>query len=111
MILYLFFIQVKTGANNPIIDPIISGLKFVKDGAKHPNITLKESAMRDSRPNQHFDLAALVKKSISKAYFSYLGSLTTPPCTENVRWLLFEYPIVISESQVVCPPKVSYIAP
>ncbi len=34
-------------------------------------------------------------------YFSYSGSLTTPPCTENVNWLIFEEAIELSEEEVI----------
>jgi len=33
-------------------------------------------------------------------YFSYTGSLTTPPCSENVNWILFKKPIVLSVQEV-----------
>jgi carbonic anhydrase len=36
----------------------------------------------------------------SKDYFLYNGSLTTPPCSENVTWFVLEEPIELSEKQV-----------
>ncbi|MGB5462094.1 MAG: carbonic anhydrase family protein, partial [Aureibaculum sp.] len=33
-------------------------------------------------------------------YYTYSGSLTTPPCTENVRWYIFKEPITVSVDQV-----------
>ncbi|KAI9140734.1 alpha carbonic anhydrase [Paraphysoderma sedebokerense] len=32
-------------------------------------------------------------------YFTYKGSLTTPPCSENVRWIVMRQPIVINPHQ------------
>ncbi|PZO40682.1 MAG: carbonate dehydratase [Pseudanabaena frigida] len=36
----------------------------------------------------------------SKAYYSYEGSLTTPPCSEGVKWNLFVEPLTLSEAQI-----------
>uniref|UniRef100_A0A8C8XAI3 Carbonic anhydrase n=1 Tax=Panthera leo TaxID=9689 RepID=A0A8C8XAI3_PANLE len=33
-------------------------------------------------------------------YYSYKGSLTTPPCTENVYWFVLASPIMFSRAQV-----------
>lgn len=46
-----------------------------------------------------FDLAAILPTTLTPR-FHYQGSLTTPPCTENVDWIVFEQPFMLSESQV-----------
>ena len=44
--------------------------------------------------DKSFDLSSLFPEN--KSYYSYGGSLTTPPCTENVQWVIFKEPHVIS---------------
>jgi carbonic anhydrase len=36
----------------------------------------------------------------TKTYFTYTGSLTTPPCSEGVSWFIFKEPITVSLKQV-----------
>jgi carbonic anhydrase len=33
-------------------------------------------------------------------YFEYLGSLTTPPCAENIQWIVLATPLHISREQI-----------
>ncbi len=35
-----------------------------------------------------------------QGYYKYAGSMTTPPCTENVQWFVMKEPIEVSEMQV-----------
>ena len=36
----------------------------------------------------------------NRGYFSFDGSLTTPPCSEHVRWFVLKTPIEVSEAQI-----------
>ena len=42
--------------------------------------------------------AALLPKSLS--YYRFSGSLTTPPCTEGVRWIVLRTPVSASKAQL-----------
>lgn len=44
------------------------------------------------------DLAQLLP--VDRAYFSFMGSLTTPPCTEGVLWLVMRDPLPVSTQQL-----------
>ncbi len=44
------------------------------------------------------DIAALMPSSLN--FYGYDGSLTTPPCTEDVKWAVFSTPITISQEQL-----------
>lgn len=35
-----------------------------------------------------------------RGYYTYMGSLTTPPCSENVLWMVFKQPVGLSAEQV-----------
>ena len=39
-------------------------------------------------------------------FYSYTGSLTTPPCTENINWVIFKEPVTLSLDEVVAIKKI-----
>ena len=49
--------------------------------------------------DQNLDLTSLFPDKTD--FYSYSGSLTTPPCTENVNWVIFKEPIIISLDEVL----------
>ena len=50
------------------------------------------------RAGTRIDLAQLLPED--KRYYTYLGSLTTPPCSEGVLWMVLKQPVPISPEQL-----------
>jgi carbonic anhydrase len=48
--------------------------------------------------NTEIDVNALLPKS--RAYYTFAGSLTTPPCSEGVTWFVLKQPSSISSAQL-----------
>jgi carbonic anhydrase len=45
-------------------------------------------------------LNALTLLPDESSYFTYTGSLTTPPCTESVRWFVMQKPVPVSDAVI-----------
>ncbi len=76
---------------------------LLEKGSEHPLIqtfwnNLPLEAGQDVVANVPVDLTTLLPES--RAYFAYMGSLTTPPCSEEVLWLVLKQPVQISPEQV-----------
>jgi len=73
-------------------------------GAEHPVIQTLwnhmplEVGMEVTPRDAVIDLSGLLPQV--RTYFTYMGSLTTPPCTENVLWLVLKEPVQISQEQI-----------
>ncbi|EUJ29534.1 carbonic anhydrase [Listeria cornellensis] len=48
--------------------------------------------------SEPIDVAALLPTN--KSYYHYLGSLTTPPLSENVEWYVMSTPVEVSKEQI-----------
>ena len=73
-------------------------------GARHPLIqavfdNLPKARQQDvSIPGISIDLNALLPDN--RAYYSFAGSLTTPPCSEGVSWFVLKTPTQVSADQI-----------
>jgi carbonic anhydrase len=61
-----------------------------------PHLPL-EAGREIALPEVMIDVTTLLPES--RAYYAYMGSLTTPPCSEGVLWLVMKTPVSISAAQ------------
>lgn len=60
--------------------------------------TMPNKANEKAKLTQMVSAASLLPKE--KTYYRFNGSLTTPPCTEGVTWLVLKTPLTVSTEQV-----------
>jgi len=76
------------------------------DNAWLSQITKNLSDIRNINQTMHVSISNLADNFVSlksrylSGYWTYNGSLTTPPCTEGVRWILMQQPWYCSSNQV-----------
>lgn len=69
---------------NSLIQTLWNNIPLVKGKVESPGIVIDVNQLLPS----------------DKSYFAYMGSLSTPPCTENVLSYVMKNPIYVSEEQV-----------
>jgi carbonic anhydrase len=84
----LFIFDIKFGDHNQEVDKLINSLSQISLNGQKAD--LKET----------IDHMALFPTNTTD-YWTYQGSLTMPPCSECVRWVVFKQPIQISAQQVM----------
>jgi carbonic anhydrase len=80
----------------------VIGVMF-KEGKANPGLASLWSQM----PNEISEPVALKNRMTAselipqnRSYYRFSGSLTTPPCSEGVRWLLLKTPMTASKAQI-----------
>ncbi|MHC8290080.1 carbonic anhydrase [Pseudomonas sp. XS1P51] len=71
------------GAHNPVLEPILAAMPKEAGGVA----TLDTLNVADLLPT-------------TRSYYSYTGSLTTPPCAEGVRWHVLSTVVQLSPAQL-----------
>ena len=77
-------VLLERGSAQPVVQKIWNNLPLEKG---------EEVPARDT-----LDLGALLPSE--RSYFTYMGSLTTPPCSEGVLWMVMKQPVTISPEQI-----------
>lgn len=78
-------VLIDPGQQNEVIETLWKHLPKAKEAEESP-------------AGVRFDPAALIPPSHS--YFTYMGSLTTPPCAEGVRWIVLKSPRTLSKLEI-----------
>lgn len=78
-------VLLERGSENPFIQTLWNNLPLEKHLTVEP-------------PTTSVDLDAFLPAS--RNYYAYMGSLTTPPCTEGVLWLVMKQPVQVSQQQI-----------
>lgn len=60
--------------------------------------TMPEKAEQNTKISTQMDLNALLPTD--KTYWRFSGSLTTPPCSEGVTWIVLKHPLTLSAAQL-----------
>ncbi|WP_239375119.1 carbonic anhydrase [Snodgrassella gandavensis] len=93
-------------------------LHFVHQAADHSNLVVSVF-VQEGKENSYFEKLAIFKQLAQNSnestdilfnpeqlfphnhsYYRYTGSLTTPPCSESVTWILFRQPITLSKAEI-----------
>lgn len=77
---------------------------FFQKGAENPFLNQfwdqmpTEEGITNINPTLHLNVEKLLPEK--RAFQTYAGSLTTPPCDERVRWIVLSEPVEASPKQI-----------
>jgi carbonic anhydrase len=82
---------------------------FIKPGTKDNALfkplfdaisAMKTSGFKKDELKAPLEMNLILSQVNHQKYYTYPGSLTTPPCLESVRWIVFHEPIEFSNTQL-----------
>lgn len=79
-------VMLERGSEHPLIQTLWNNMPLERGMSVEPAVVI--------------DPARLLPPREQRAYYTYMGSLTTPPCTEDVLWMVFRQPLQVSPQQI-----------
>jgi carbonic anhydrase len=76
---------------------------FIEEGVENDTLAHLLAALPNAQGDEfatHLGVNLMALLPADRAYFAYAGSLTTPPCSEGVRWNVLRTPISASAQQI-----------
>jgi carbonic anhydrase len=58
----------------------------------------REKGRETRKDNIQIDVSQIIP--FDHRYYTFSGSLTTPPCSENIRWFVLEHPATVSAEEI-----------
>ena len=71
---------------------------FVEEGNTNDGLETWLQSIEGNESSIEYDVNTLLPDQ--RSYYTYSGSLTTPPCSEIVRWVVLDAPITASSDQL-----------
>lgn len=88
---------------HPITHALVVVGIWIKSGAKQPELDILSQYL-PQQPGDRVKAAEQVNPAnllpVNHRVVRYIGSLTTPPCSEGITWLVMTTPIEASEQQI-----------
>ncbi len=77
-------VLIEAGESNALVDTLWAHLPLERNDAVTPSVAINPLQLLPA----------------TREYWTYMGSLTTPPCTEGVLWLVLKTPTQLSADQI-----------
>ncbi|WP_341676560.1 carbonic anhydrase family protein [Niveibacterium sp. SC-1] len=77
-------VLIERGNANPLVQTLWNNLPLEKYESYSPSVPINPTDLLPADPR----------------YYTYMGSLTTPPCTEGVLWMVMKQPVQLSPEQI-----------
>lgn len=78
-------VLLKEGRDNPAFQSVLDYAPETKDTTNTTGVSLNPKGLLPKRLNR---------------FFTYAGSLTTPPCSEGINWYVLSEPVEVSAAQI-----------